>query len=62
MTSADCCTAFTNFVGSASLRTKSKNKTEDELRAESEQNAKKAADADDALDAMVRKSIKLHGP
>jgi len=44
------------------LRNKSKNKTEEELRAETEQNAKKVADADDALDAMVRKSIKLHGP
>ena len=44
------------------MRTKSKNKTEEELKAQSEQDAKKVADSDDALDAMVRKSIKLHGP
>jgi hypothetical protein len=44
------------------LRTKSKSKTEEELKAQIERDAKKVADADDALDAMVRKSIKLHGP
>lgn len=39
-----------------------KAETEEELKARLERSAKKAADADKALDAMVQKSIKLHGP
>lgn len=44
------------------LRTKRNAETEEERKVHLERAVRKAAAAEDALDIMVKKSIKLHGP
>jgi hypothetical protein len=44
------------------LRIKRQAETEEELKQRLKKTAEKAADVEDALDAMVRQSIKVHGP
>jgi hypothetical protein len=44
------------------LRTKREAETEDERRKRLNRAAKKEADTEDVLEAMIRRSIKLHGP
>jgi hypothetical protein len=44
------------------LVTKRKSETEEELKQRLKQKNQKAVDAEDALDAMVRRSILIHGP
>ena len=44
------------------LRTKREAETEEERKERLERAVKNAAAAEDALDMMVKKSIKLHGP
>jgi hypothetical protein len=48
--------------GEKVLRTKREAETEEERKERLERAVKKAAAAEDALDMMVRRSIKLHGP
>lgn len=48
--------------GRGFLRITPKTETNEQQEARIKENAKKAADGDKAIDAMVRKSIKLHGP
>lgn len=44
------------------MRTKREAETEEERKERLERAVKNAAVAEDALDMMVKKSIKLHGP
>jgi hypothetical protein len=44
------------------LRAKRQSETDEERTVRLKRTARKAAAAEDALDAMVRRSIKLHGP
>jgi hypothetical protein len=44
------------------LRAKREAETEAERKERLQRSAKKEADAEDALEAMIRRSIKLHGP
>jgi hypothetical protein len=51
-----------NTVWESFLVTKRKSETEEELKQRLKQKNQKAVDAEDALDAMVRRSILIHGP
>ena len=44
------------------MRAKRKAETEAERKERLQRSAKKEADAEDALEVMIRRSIKLHGP
>ena len=53
---------FSTLVWKSFLVTKRKSETEEELKQRLKQKNQKAVDAEDALDAMVRRSILIHGP
>ena len=53
---------FLKCILETALRTKREAETEDERKERLQRTAKKEADAEDALEAMIRRSIKLHGP
>ena len=57
-----CRTAFQRRFRERVLRTKREAETEEERKERLERAVKNAAVAEDALDMMVKKSIKLHGP
>ena len=58
-----CCRAdFQHCILEIALRAKREAETEAERKERLQRSAKKEADAEDALEAMIRRSIKLHGP